>query len=74
MGYGEPFGTLTTPPGPSQIIKDRLLPHRSRPRFLWNEPPGGLLALPDFSTHIGDFPFYHLQHGRTPVLTPNPPG
>lgn len=49
-----------------QIIKDRLLPHRSHSRFLWNTLPGGLLALPDFSTHLGDFPFYYLQHGRTP--------
>ncbi|NXI90564.1 EXT1C protein, partial [Psophia crepitans] len=45
-----------------EIIKDRLLPHRSRSRFLWNTLPGGLLALPDFSTHLGDFPFYYLQH------------
>ncbi|XP_071623671.1 exostosin-like 1 isoform X3 [Heliangelus exortis] len=49
-----------------EIIKDRLLPHRSRSRFLWNSLPGGLLALPDFSTHPGDFPFYHLQHGSSP--------
>ncbi|KAF1653783.1 UNVERIFIED_CONTAM: Exostosin-1c, partial [Eudyptes robustus] len=49
-----------------QIIKDRLLPHRSRSRFLWNTLPGGLLALPDFSTHLGDFPFYYLQHGSGP--------
>lgn len=49
-----------------EIIKDRLLPHRSRSRFLWNAPPGGLLALPDFSTHVGDFPFYYLQHGSSP--------
>uniref|UniRef100_A0A8B9IFG0 EXT1C protein n=1 Tax=Anser cygnoides TaxID=8845 RepID=A0A8B9IFG0_ANSCY len=27
-----------------EIIKDRLLPHRSRSRFLWNAPPGGLLG------------------------------
>lgn len=47
-----------------QIIKDRLSPHRSRSRFLWNALPGGLLVLPDFSTHLGDFPFYYLQHGR----------
>ncbi|NWH17333.1 EXT1C protein, partial [Grus americana] len=53
-------------PGLWQIIKDRLLPHRSRSRFLWNTLPGGLLALPDFSTHPGDFPFYYLRHGRTP--------
>ncbi|NXS69314.1 EXT1C protein, partial [Pandion haliaetus] len=49
-----------------QIIKDRLLPHRSRSRFLWNTLPGGLLALPEFSTHLGDFPFYYLQHGSSP--------
>ncbi|NXV96672.1 EXT1C protein, partial [Calonectris borealis] len=49
-----------------EIIKDRLLPHRSRSRFLWNTLPGGLLALPDFSTHPGDFPFYYLQHGSSP--------
>ncbi|NXG48110.1 EXT1C protein, partial [Psilopogon haemacephalus] len=49
-----------------EIIKDRLRPYRSRSRFLWNTLPGGLLALPDFSTHLGDFPFYYLQHGRAP--------
>ncbi|NWU59616.1 EXT1C protein, partial [Dromas ardeola] len=49
-----------------EIIKDRLLPHRSRSRLLWNTLPGGLLALPDFSTHLGDFPFYYLQHGSSP--------
>ncbi|NXV41312.1 EXT1C protein, partial [Uria aalge] len=49
-----------------EIIKDRLLPHRSRSRFLWNTLPGGLLALPDFSTHLGDFPFYYLQRGSSP--------
>ncbi|KAM6108463.1 exostosin-like 1 [Pterocles gutturalis] len=49
-----------------EIIKDRLLPHRSRSRFLWNALPGGLLALPEFSTHPGDFPFYYLQHGSSP--------
>ncbi|NXF21826.1 EXT1C protein, partial [Rhodinocichla rosea] len=49
-----------------QIIKDRLSPHRSRPRLLWNALPGGLLVLPDFSTHLGDFPFYYLHHGYSP--------
>ncbi|NXM07350.1 EXT1C protein, partial [Tyrannus savana] len=49
-----------------EIIKDRLSPHRSRSRFLWNTLPGGLLVLPDFSTHPGDFPFYYLQHGSSP--------
>ncbi|XP_033925185.1 exostosin-like 1 isoform X3 [Melopsittacus undulatus] len=49
-----------------EIIRDRLLQHRSRSRVLWNALPGGLLALPDFSTHLGDFPFYHLQRGSSP--------
>ncbi|XP_041273306.1 exostosin-like 1 isoform X2 [Onychostruthus taczanowskii] len=49
-----------------EIIKDRLSPHRSRSRFLWNALPGGLLVLPEFSTHLGDFPFYYLQQGYSP--------
>ncbi|NXN05159.1 EXT1C protein, partial [Sylvia borin] len=49
-----------------EIIKDRLSPHRSRSRLLWNALPGGLLVLPEFSTHLGDFPFYYLQHGYSP--------
>ncbi|XP_030917891.1 exostosin-like 1 [Geospiza fortis] len=35
-------------------------------RRLWNALPGGLLVLPDFSTHLGDFPFYYLHHGYSP--------
>ncbi|NWX93411.1 EXT1C protein, partial [Nothoprocta pentlandii] len=50
----------------TQIIKDRLFPHRSRARFFWNALPGGLLTLPDFSTRSGDFPFYYLQQGSSP--------
>ncbi|KAM8796150.1 LOW QUALITY PROTEIN: exostosin-like 1 [Eudromia elegans] len=49
-----------------EIIRDRLFPHRSRTRFLWNALPGGLLALPDFSTRSGDFPFYYLQQASSP--------
>uniref|UniRef100_A0A8C0GWK6 Exostosin-like 1 n=1 Tax=Chelonoidis abingdonii TaxID=106734 RepID=A0A8C0GWK6_CHEAB len=49
-----------------EIIKDRLFHRESRPKFLWNTLPGGLLALPEYSTHLGDFPFYHLQHGSSP--------
>lgn len=63
--WGHNWGTERLS-GLQQIIKDRLLPQRSRSRFLWNTLPGGLLALPDFSTHLGDFPFYYLQRGRTP--------
>ncbi|XP_062449904.1 exostosin-like 1 isoform X2 [Rhea pennata] len=49
-----------------EIVKDRLFPHRSRARIFWNALPGGLLALPDFSTRRGDFPFYHPQQGSSP--------
>ncbi|KAH0631208.1 hypothetical protein JD844_005425 [Phrynosoma platyrhinos] len=49
-----------------EIIKDRIFHQESRPRFLWNTLPGGLLALPEFSTHLNDFPFYYLQQGSNP--------
>ncbi|XP_059344534.1 exostosin-like 1 isoform X2 [Ammospiza nelsoni] len=49
-----------------EIIRDRLDPARSRSRRLWNALPGGLLVLPEFSTHLGDFPFYYLHHGYSP--------
>lgn len=46
-----------------QIIKDRIFHQESRPRLFWNMLPGGLLALPEFSTSPNDFPFYYLQQG-----------
>ncbi|XP_062818218.1 exostosin-like 1 [Anolis carolinensis] len=49
-----------------EIIKDRIFHRESRPRFLWNVLPGGLLARPEFSTHLSDFPFYYLQQGSSP--------
>ncbi|XP_027720614.1 exostosin-like 1 isoform X3 [Vombatus ursinus] len=49
-----------------EIVRDRIFRAASRPRLLWNAPPGGLLALPTFSTHLGDFPFYYLRHGSRP--------
>ncbi|XP_068773724.1 exostosin-like 1 isoform X2 [Struthio camelus] len=49
-----------------EIVRDRLFPRRSRARFFWNALPGGLVALPDFSTRAGDFPFYYLQQGSSP--------
>ncbi|XP_051844125.1 LOW QUALITY PROTEIN: exostosin-like 1 [Antechinus flavipes] len=49
-----------------EIIRDRIFRAASRPWLLWNAPPGGLLALPTFSTHLGDFPFYYSQHGSRP--------
>ncbi|XP_074832630.1 exostosin-like 1 [Carettochelys insculpta] len=49
-----------------EIIKDRIFHREARPKFFWNTLPGGLLALPEYSTHLGDFPFYYLQQGRSP--------
>ncbi|XP_061453132.1 exostosin-like 1 isoform X1 [Rhineura floridana] len=49
-----------------EIIKDRIFHQESRPRFFWNALPGGLLALPEYSTHLNDFPFYYLRHGSNP--------
>ncbi|XP_075765173.1 exostosin-like 1 isoform X2 [Pelodiscus sinensis] len=49
-----------------EIIKDRIFRRESRPKVMWNTLPGGLLVLPEFSTHLRDFPFYHLQHGSSP--------
>ncbi|XP_054855225.1 exostosin-like 1 isoform X2 [Eublepharis macularius] len=49
-----------------EIIKDRIFHQASHPMFFWNTLPGGLLALPEYSTHLSDFPFYYLQHGSSP--------
>uniref|UniRef100_F6UQF2 Exostosin like glycosyltransferase 1 n=1 Tax=Monodelphis domestica TaxID=13616 RepID=F6UQF2_MONDO len=49
-----------------EIIRDRIFRAAARPWLLWNAPPGGLLALPTFSTQPGDFPFYYLQRGSRP--------
>nr|XP_047929018.1 exostosin-like 1 [Anser cygnoides] len=58
-----------------EIIKDRLLPHRSRSRFLWNAPPGGLLALPDFAQPCKPQHTHMPQGGslaKCPPDTPQP--
>lgn len=31
---------------------------------MWNSLPGGLLVLPEYSTHLGHFPFYYLGLGK----------
>ncbi|XP_043995416.1 exostosin-1c isoform X1 [Gambusia affinis] len=49
-----------------EIIKDRVFSHVSRNRFMWNSLPGGLLVLPEFSTHLAHFPFYYLGQGVSP--------
>lgn len=46
-----------------QIIKDRVFSHISRNKYMWNSLPGGLLVLPEYSTHLAHFPFYYLGLG-----------
>ena len=31
---------------------------------MWNRHPGGLFALPQYSPHLGDFPFYYATLGQ----------
>ncbi|XP_077599499.1 exostosin-1c isoform X1 [Stigmatopora nigra] len=51
-----------------EIIKDRVFSHISRNKYTWNSLPGGLLALPEYSTHLAHFPFYYLGLGISPSL------
>ncbi|KAI2652916.1 Exostosin-1c [Labeo rohita] len=48
------------------IIKDRVYSHISRNKFMWNALPGGLLVLPEYSTHLAHYPFYYLNLGISP--------
>jgi len=41
-----------------QIIRQRIQPHLSNGRTVWNTSPGGLMTRPEFSAHMADFPFY----------------
>lgn len=47
-----------------QIIQDRVLHHTSRSNLMWNSLPGGLFTLPQYSTYLGDFPFYYAKLGQ----------
>uniref|UniRef100_A0A8C9U0J5 Exostosin-1-like n=1 Tax=Scleropages formosus TaxID=113540 RepID=A0A8C9U0J5_SCLFO len=49
-----------------EIVRDRVLRHASRSSLMWNRLPGGLFALPQYSTYLGDFPFYYAQLGTRP--------
>ncbi|XP_030645030.1 exostosin-1c [Chanos chanos] len=49
-----------------EIIKDRVYSHISRNKFMWNSLPGGLLILPEYSTHLAHYPFYYLNLGISP--------
>ncbi|TFK01544.1 liprin-beta-2 [Platysternon megacephalum] len=52
---------------PGFIIQDRIQAHVSRNHVMWNAQPGGLYALPQFSTSLADFPFYYFALGRSPA-------
>lgn len=47
-----------------QIIHDRVLQHSSRSTLMWNSLPGGLFALPQYSSYLGHFPFYYAPLGE----------
>ena len=32
---------------------------------MWNSLPGGLFTLPQYSTYLGDFPFYYAKLGQS---------
>nr|XP_033794064.1 exostosin-1-like [Geotrypetes seraphini] len=50
-----------------EIIQDRIFSHINRNAVMWNALPGGLFVLPQYSTHLADFPFYYLVLGQTPA-------
>ncbi|XP_055362045.1 exostosin-1 isoform X3 [Betta splendens] len=49
-----------------QVIQDRVDSHVSRNQLLWNSLPGGLYALPQYSTDPAQFPFYYAVLGKSP--------
>ncbi|XP_037119124.1 exostosin-1b [Syngnathus acus] len=49
-----------------EIIQDRLLEHSSRSTLMWNTHPGGLFALSQYSSYLGDFPFFYATFGIKP--------
>uniref|UniRef100_A0A3Q2DHH2 Exostosin-1-like n=1 Tax=Cyprinodon variegatus TaxID=28743 RepID=A0A3Q2DHH2_CYPVA len=49
-----------------EIIQDRVEAHVSRNHLLWNFLPGGLFALPQYSTDPAQFPFYYAILGKNP--------
>ncbi|KAL8181679.1 UNVERIFIED_CONTAM: Exostosin-1 [Gekko kuhli] len=49
-----------------QIIQDRIFKHISRNSLIWNTHPGGLFVLPQYSSYLGDFPYYYANLGVKP--------
>ncbi|KAK3515222.1 hypothetical protein QTP70_011415 [Hemibagrus guttatus] len=48
------------------IIHDRVLQHLSHSSVMWNNLPGGLFAMPQYSSYLGHFPFYYAPLGIKP--------
>lgn len=36
---------------------------------MWNSLPGGLFTLPQYSTYLGEFPFYYSKLGQLIIHT-----
>ncbi|KAF7692012.1 exostosin-1a isoform X1 [Silurus meridionalis] len=49
-----------------EIIHDRVLQQLSRSSAMWNNLPGGLFTLPQYSSYLGHFPFYYAPLGIKP--------
>uniref|UniRef100_A0AAY4EQC4 Uncharacterized protein n=1 Tax=Denticeps clupeoides TaxID=299321 RepID=A0AAY4EQC4_9TELE len=49
-----------------EIIQDRVSRHKSRSTLMWNSHPGALFTLPQYSSYLGDFPFYYAGLGIKP--------
>ncbi|XP_067386703.1 exostosin-1 isoform X1 [Emydura macquarii macquarii] len=49
-----------------EIIQDRIFKHISRNSLIWNKHPGGLFVLPQYSSYLGDFPYYYASLGLKP--------
>lgn len=49
-----------------EIIQDRIFKHISRNSLIWNKHPGGLFVLPQYSSFLGDFPYYYANLGLKP--------
>lgn len=50
-----------------EIIQDRIFKHISRNSLIWNKHPGGLFVLPQYSSYLGDFPYYYANLGLKPL-------
>uniref|UniRef100_A0A672SX57 Exostosin glycosyltransferase 1 n=1 Tax=Sinocyclocheilus grahami TaxID=75366 RepID=A0A672SX57_SINGR len=49
-----------------EIIQDRVFQHNTHSTLMWNRLPGGLFTLPQYSSYLGDFPFFYAVLGVKP--------